>query len=143
MSTSPEARYPGGMGKLAGRPVSRIGLGAMQLSQLKADPDAPVAVVRRALDAGVNHIDTAHFYGGGFVNDVLRQALSEDDEAVVVTKVGATVDPGTRIGARLAQRPDELRATVEDNLRSLGRDRLEPAPGRYRPRHHRRGRPGR
>jgi len=75
MTASSEDRYPGGVGRLAGRSVARIGCGAMQLGQLKADPDAAVAVVRRALEDGVNHIDTAYSYGAGFVNAVLSRAL--------------------------------------------------------------------
>ncbi|HXY43156.1 MAG TPA: aldo/keto reductase [Acidimicrobiales bacterium] len=125
MTTSPELRHPGGIGGLAGRSVSRIGFGAMQLARLRADSDAAGAVVRRAVEGGVDHIDTAQFYGGGSVNDILRQALAGSEHVVVVTKVGATVDPGAAVGVRLAQRPEELRTTVEDNLRSLGRERLD------------------
>jgi aryl-alcohol dehydrogenase-like predicted oxidoreductase len=97
----------------------------MQLARLKDDPDAAVAMVHRAVDAGVNHIDTADFYGAGFVNPILSRALAGNDDVVVVTKVGAATDAGAAIPLRLAQRPDELRASVEDNLRSLGRERLD------------------
>ncbi|MGX1509111.1 aldo/keto reductase [Streptomyces collinus] len=114
---------PGGAGTLAGRTVSRIGYGAMQLERLHADRGAAVALVRRAVELGVDHFDTAQFYGDGFVNEVLREALGGSD-AVVVTKVGATPDPGGPLPLRLAQRPEELRTDVEDNLRSLGTDRL-------------------
>ncbi|WP_399894843.1 aldo/keto reductase [Streptomyces sp. BBFR51] len=115
---------PGGAGLLAGRTVSRIGYGAMQLERLHTDRDAAVALVRRAVELGVDHFDTAQFYGDGFVNEVLREALSATDDAVVVSKVGADPDPGGSIPLRLAQRPEELRASVEDNLKSLGTDRL-------------------
>ncbi|MDA5140136.1 aldo/keto reductase [Streptomyces sp. AD681] len=115
---------PGGTGVLAGRTVSRIGYGAMQLERLHADRGAAVALVRRAVELGVDHFDTAQFYGDGFVNEVLREALGTADDAVVVTKVGATPDPGGPLPLRLAQRPEELRTDVEDNLRSLGTDRL-------------------
>ncbi|WP_282086668.1 aldo/keto reductase [Streptomyces tendae] len=115
---------PGGTGTLAGRTVSRIGYGAMQLERLHTDRGAAVALVRRAVELGVDHFDTAQFYGDGFVNGVLREALGTADDAVVVTKVGATPDPGGPLPLRLAQRPEELRADVEDNLRSLGTDRL-------------------
>jgi len=125
MTVSPEPAQLGGSWQLAGRSVSRIGYGAMQLARLKDDPDAAVAVVRRAVEGGVNHIDTAHFYSAGFVNEVLRQALDGNDSVVVVTKVGATVDPGATVGVRLAQRPEELRASVEYNLYSLGHERLD------------------
>jgi aryl-alcohol dehydrogenase-like predicted oxidoreductase len=77
------------------------------------------------VEGGVNHIDTAEFYGHGFVNETLNRALSDIDEVAIVTKVGGMTDPGTTRGIRLAQRPDELRAVVEANLRSLGRERLD------------------
>ncbi len=115
---------PGGAGSLAGRTVSRIGYGAMQLERLRTDRAAAVALVRRAVELGVDHFDTAQFYGDGFVNEVLREALAATRDAVVVTKVGATPDSGGPLPLRLAQRPEELRASVEDNLRSLGTDRL-------------------
>ncbi|CAL9339993.1 aldo/keto reductase [Streptomyces hyderabadensis] len=122
--TAEGAPRPGGAGTLAGRTVSRIGYGAMQLERLRTDRGAAVALVRRAVELGVDHFDTAQFYGDGFVNEVLREALGAADDAVVVTKVGATPDSGGPLPLRLAQRPEELRADVEDNLRSLGTDRL-------------------
>ncbi|MEV4048723.1 aldo/keto reductase [Streptomyces sp. NPDC049744] len=125
LPVTPEgAPRPGGAGALAGRTVSRIGYGAMQLERLHADRGAAVALVRRAVELGVDHFDTAQFYGDGFVNEVLREALGATDDAVVVTKVGATPDSGGPLPLRLAQRPEELRTDVEDNLRSLGTDRL-------------------
>lgn len=118
---------PGGAGRLAGRTVSRIGYGAMQLERLHTDRAAAVALLRRAVELGVDHVDTAQFYGHGFVNEVIREALGPSDgsdDVVVVTKVGADPDPDGPLPLRPAQRPDELRASVEDNLRSLGADRL-------------------
>ncbi|WP_122619338.1 aldo/keto reductase [Streptomyces sp. Tu 4128] len=118
---------PGGAGRLAGRTVSRIGYGAMQLERLHADRAAAVALLRRAVELGVDHVDTAQFYGDGFVNEVIREVLGPSDgsdDVVVVTKVGADPDPDGPLPLRPAQRPDELRASVEDNLRSLGTDRL-------------------
>jgi pyridoxine 4-dehydrogenase len=115
---------PGGAGLLDGRTVSRIGYGAMQLERLHADRDAAVALLRRALELGVDHFDTAQFYGDGFVNQVIREALRPTDDVVVVTKVGADPDPGGPLPLRPAQRPEELRASVEDNLKSLGTERL-------------------
>lgn len=112
---------PGGTGWLAGCPVSRIGYGAMQL---RDDRRAVVALLRRAVAMGVDHVDTAQFYGDGFVNDVISEALRPEDGVVVVTKVGAAPNPGGRVPIRPAQRPDELRASVEDNLRALGVDRV-------------------
>ncbi|MEU4979785.1 aldo/keto reductase [Streptomyces sp. NPDC021969] len=115
---------PGGAGVLAGRTVSRIGYGAMQLERLHTDRAAAVALVRRAVERGVDHLDTAQFYGDGFVNEVIREALRPADDVVVVSKVGADPDPGGPLPLRPAQRPEELRASVEDNLRSLGTDRI-------------------
>ncbi|MFD6188688.1 aldo/keto reductase [Streptomyces sp. NPDC060275] len=115
---------PGGAGVLAGRTVSRIGYGTMQLERLHADRAAAVALVRRAVERGVDHLDTAQFYGDGFVNEVVREALRPTDDVVVVSKVGADPDPGGPLPLRPAQRPEELRASVEDNLRSLGTDRI-------------------
>lgn len=106
------------------RPVSRVGYGAMQLERLAPDRDAAVAILRRALELGVDHVDTAQFYGNGFVNEVIRDAFGPDDGVMVVSKVGATPDPGGPIPLRPAQRPEELRASVEDNLRSLGLEQI-------------------
>jgi pyridoxine 4-dehydrogenase len=108
----------------AGRSVFRIGYGTAQLPRLHDCRADAVALLRRAFDLGVDHVDTAEFYGFGFANEVVREALRPGDDVLVVTKVGATPDPGGRLPLRSAQRPDELRASVEDNLRSLGVDRL-------------------
>jgi pyridoxine 4-dehydrogenase len=115
---------PGGTALLAGHTVSRIGYGATQLSRLRDDRGRAIAVLRRAVELGVDHVDTAQFYGFGFVNDLIREALRPEDGVVVVSKVGADPDPGGRIALRLAQRPEQLRASVEDNLRGLGVDRI-------------------
>jgi len=115
---------PGGPGPLAGRTVSRVGYGAMQLARLHGDRTAAVAVLRRAVELGVDHVDTAQFYGDGFVNEVIREATRPEDDLLVASKVGADPDPGGAIPIRPAQRPEELRASVEDNLKSLGLDRI-------------------
>ena len=116
---------PGGLATLAGREVARVGYGAMQLRWADHD-DEPVAVLRRAVELGVDHVDTAEFYGHGVVNRRIRAALAPYPEHVVlVSKVGATSDPGGEIELRLAQRPEELRAEVEANLGSLGAERLD------------------
>lgn len=125
---------PGGAGTLAGRQVSRVGYGAMQLGRLAGDRAAAVALLRRAAELGVDHIDTAEFYGNGVVNGLIREAFSPNEigsaalrpggGVLVVTKVGAVPAPGARVPLRLAQRPEELRAAVEHNLRSLGTDQL-------------------
>ncbi|GLW23879.1 oxidoreductase [Microbispora amethystogenes] len=108
----------------AGRTVARVGYGAAQLGRLGDHRAEAVALVRRAVELGVNHVDTAEFYGFGFANAVIREAVRPEDDVVVVTKVGADPNPGGRLPLRMAQRPEQLRASVEDNLRSLGVDRL-------------------
>ncbi|MFF4308887.1 aldo/keto reductase [Streptomyces sp. 900105755] len=108
----------------AARTVFRIGYGALQLERLHDRRGEAVALLRRAVELGVDHVDTAEFYGFGFANAVIREALRPEDDVLVVTKVGADPDPGGRLPLRPAQRPEQLRASVEDNLRSLGVDRL-------------------
>ncbi|PBD02156.1 aryl-alcohol dehydrogenase-like predicted oxidoreductase [Streptomyces sp. Ag82_O1-15] len=108
----------------AGRTVLRVGYGALQLERLHAHRDEAVELLRRAVELGVDHVDTAEFYGFGFANAVIRETLRPEDGVLVVTKVGADPNPGGRLPLRLAQRPEQLRASVEDNLRSLGVDRL-------------------
>jgi pyridoxine 4-dehydrogenase len=116
------------MGLLAGRPVARLGYGAMQLSGpggLTAPPrQMAISVLRRAAELGVNHIDTAHFYGAGLANELIRAALSPyPDGLVLVSKLGAEEDGQGKLHP--AQRPEQLRAGVEANLRSLGVDRVD------------------
>jgi aryl-alcohol dehydrogenase-like predicted oxidoreductase len=108
----------------AGRTVFRVGYGALQLERLHNHRGEAVALLRRAVELGVDHVDTAEFYGFGFANNVIREALRPEDDVLVVTKVGADPNPGGRLPLRLAQRPEQLRASVEDNLRSLDVDRL-------------------
>ena len=120
MSASTDQR-PGGTFTLAGRPVARIGYGAMQLAGPAGqafERESAVEVLRRAVALGVNHIDTAQFYGPETVNELIRAALHPyPEDLVLVTKVGAEhIDPG---GLRAAQRPEQLRAGVEANLRGL------------------------
>jgi aryl-alcohol dehydrogenase-like predicted oxidoreductase len=121
-------KAPGGNAVLAGRRVARIGFGAMQLTGGHArpapEPDLAAAVVRAAVDEGVNHIDTAEFYGAGRCNGLLRDALAPyPEDLVLVSKVGAEHDD--RGGLVAAQRPEQLRAGVEANLASLGVERLD------------------
>lgn len=113
---------------LGDQPVHRIGFGAMQLAGPgvfgpPADPDAARAVLHRALELGVDHVDTAQFYGPDVVNDLIREALHPYPDGLrLVTKVGARRD-GT--GAWLpAAEPADLVAQVENNLRSLDVERL-------------------
>jgi pyridoxine 4-dehydrogenase len=125
VSTSRTRPHPGGVATLAGRSVARVGYGAMQLRREGSD-DEPVAVLRRAVELGVDHLDTAQFYGDGLVNRRIHTALAPYPEhLVLVSKVGATPAPGEEIPLRLAQRPEDLRAQVDDNLRSLGTDRID------------------
>jgi pyridoxine 4-dehydrogenase len=121
-STATGVARPGGPGLLGSHTVSRVGFGAMQLEHLRADRSAAIALLRRAVELGVDHVDTAQFYGDGLANGLLREALRPEDGVVVVTKVGADPDPTGPL--RPAQRPEQLRASVEDNLKSLGTDQL-------------------
>jgi aryl-alcohol dehydrogenase-like predicted oxidoreductase len=116
-------------GRLGDKTVRRIGFGAMQLAGpgVKGppkDPDAAREVLRRAVDLGVDHIDTAQFYGPDVVNDLIREALHPYPEGLkLVTKVGARRDAD---GAWLpALSPRELRDAVEENLRSLRVERMD------------------
>src|SRR5262245_16516125 len=87
------------------------------------DHDEAIAVLRRAIDAGVNHIDTAQYYGPDVSNELIRQALHPfPDDLVIVSKVGAARDD--RGGWLPAQTPAELRAGVEANLRTLEVEQL-------------------
>ncbi len=122
--TSNATPRAGGTGTLGDRPVSRIGFGAMQLERLHADRADAIALLRRLLDLGVDHVDTAEFYGNGFVNEVIRDAFGPEDDVVIVSKVGADPNPGGPVPLRLAQRPEELRASVENNLKTLRLDRI-------------------
>lgn len=123
------AGAPGGTAVLAGHRVARMGFGAMQLPGPgvigpPADRDQALAVLRRAVALGVNHIDTAQFYGPDVANELIVAALHPyPDDLVLVSKVGARRDAGG--GWLGAQRPEELRAAVEENLRSL---RLSQVP---------------
>jgi aryl-alcohol dehydrogenase-like predicted oxidoreductase len=110
-------------------PVNRMGFGAMQLAGpgVFGPPDDPansIAILRRAVELGVNHIDTSDFYGPYIVNDLIRQALHPYPEnLVLVTKVGARRDD---TGAWIpALAPDDLRQAVHDNLGRLGVDVLD------------------
>ncbi|OCB30975.1 aldo/keto reductase [Mycobacterium malmoense] len=112
---------PGGLGTIGASTVARVGYGAMQL--FEATPDDATAVLRRAVELGVNHIDTASFYGPGEVNRRIRAALAPyPEDLVIVSKVGARYTGEQPIPLAAAQRPAELRAAVEDDLRQLGLD---------------------
>lgn len=113
-----------GIYRIGRQQVARMGFGAMQLRRLADTPADAMALLRRAIELGVDHLDTAQFYGDGFVNNVIAEVVRDASQIVVVTKVGADPDPGGKIPIKLAQRPEQLRASVEDNLRSLGVEQL-------------------
>ncbi|MFF8537445.1 oxidoreductase [Streptomyces sp. NPDC015532] len=124
-----------GTWELGDRKVNRVGYGAMRLTGngMAGNSDGPpidrdlaVRLLRRAVDQGVNHIDTASFYFSPLrsANELINRALSSRrDDVVVVTKVGPGRDPSGAWHAMV--RPDQLRGQVEENLRQLGRDHLD------------------
>ena len=132
-----EAKQPVGRFKFPGTPleVNRMGYGAMQLAGTGVwgppkDPDAAVAVLREAVAAGVDHIDTSDFYGPHVTNQLIRRALHPyPKELVLVTKVGAR-RPADKSWQK-AITPTELTAAVHDNLRNLGLDVLDVVNYRF------------
>ncbi|MFI9209208.1 aldo/keto reductase [Streptomyces sp. NPDC053253] len=120
---------------LGDRTVNRIGFGAMRLTQhgeafaADAEPrdrDQAISVLRRALDLGVNHIDTAAFYFSRLrsANELISRALAPyPEDLVITTKVG----PGRDVSGEWLPHatPEQLRGQVEENLRQLGRDHLD------------------
>jgi pyridoxine 4-dehydrogenase len=124
-----------GTWKLGDLEVNRLGFGAMRLPQtglalvpdaVPRDRDQAIAVLRRAVELGVNHIDTAAFYFSPLrsANELINSALAPyPDDLVIVTKVGPGRDPWGEWTDRA--RPDQLRGQVEENLRQLGRDHLD------------------
>src|SRR6202795_1560201 len=121
--TSHEQRY-----RLGPVTVSRIGFGAMQLPGPGVfgpprDRGEAIAVLRRAAELGVDHIDTAQYYGPNVANELIREALHPYPESLaLVSKVGGRRDDA---GAWLpTETPEGLRADIEANLRTLGTDRL-------------------
>jgi len=121
--SSDELRYS--LGQLT---VWRLGFGAMQLPGPGVfgppkDRSQAIAVVRRAVELGVDHIDTAQFYGPDVANELIRAALHPyPKELAIVSKVGARRDASG--GVLRFDRPDQLRQGIEDNLRTLAVDRL-------------------
>jgi pyridoxine 4-dehydrogenase len=108
--------------------VKRLGYGAMQLAGDNVfgpprDRDEALRVLRVAVDSGINHIDTAQYYGPGVVNELIREALHPyPSDLAVVSKVAARRDDR---GAVLPyDDPDQLRAGIEENLTTLGVNRL-------------------
>ncbi len=121
--TSHELRY-----RLGPVTVSRIGFGAMQLPGPGVfgpprDHSQAIAVLRRAVELGVDHIDTAQYYGPDVANELIRAALRPYPKGLaLVSKVGARRDASG--GVLRYDRPDELRQGIEDNLQTLGVDNL-------------------
>jgi pyridoxine 4-dehydrogenase len=114
---------------LGNKPINRIGFGAMQLAGPgvfgpPSDPEGARAVLRRAVELGVDHIDTSQYYGPDVVNELIRDALYPYPEQLkLVTKVGGRRD---EVGGWLpALSPAELRAGVEENLRTLQLERID------------------
>lgn len=109
--------------------VNRVGYGAMQLAGPQVwgpprDPEEAVKVLREAIDAGVNHIDTSDYYGPHVTNQIIKQALHPyADGLVIVTKVGARRGPDKSWIHALSRQ--ELIDAVHDNLQHLGLDRLD------------------
>ncbi|MFD9936721.1 oxidoreductase [Streptomyces massasporeus] len=122
-----------GTWKLGDLPVHRLGFGAMRLTGSAAfhhgtpsDRERSIAVLRRAIDLGVNHIDTAAFYFSSLrsANELINSALAPySDDLVIVTKVGPYRGYDGEWGT--SARPEDLRGHVEENLRQLGRDHLD------------------
>ncbi|MFE9820570.1 oxidoreductase [Streptomyces sp. NPDC005791] len=122
-----------GTWKLGDLTVNRLGFGSMRLPQngtaftdgAPNDRDRAVGVLRRAVELGVNHIDTAAFYFSPLrsANELINSALAPyPDDLVITTKVGPGRDPS---GAWVWATPEQLRGQVEENLRQLGRDHLD------------------
>jgi pyridoxine 4-dehydrogenase len=109
--------------------VQRIGYGAMQLAGpgvwgSPKDPAGAIAVLREAIAAGVNHIDTADYYGPQITNQIIRKALHPyPSDLVIVTKLGARRPPDQSWQPAIS--PRELADGVHDNLRNLGLDALD------------------
>ncbi|KUJ65605.1 aldo/keto reductase [Streptomyces albus subsp. albus] len=124
-----------GTWRLGDLEINRMGFGAMRLPQLgealradavSSDRERAIRVLRRAVELGVNHIDTAAFYFSPLrsANELINRALAPyPDDLVITTKVGPGRDPS---GAWLPHAtPEQLRGQVEENLRQLGRDHLD------------------
>ncbi|RYX96527.1 MAG: aldo/keto reductase family oxidoreductase [Bradyrhizobiaceae bacterium] len=115
--------------KLGNRTVNRLGYGAMQLAGPGVfgpprDREAALAVLREAVQSGVNHIDTSDFYGPHITNQIIREALHPyADDLVVVTKIGAV--RGADASWQPAMSAAELTEAVHDNRRNLALDVLD------------------
>lgn len=114
---------------LGSRTVNRVGYGAMQLAGKGVfgppkDRAEAVAVLREAVESGVNHIDTSDFYGPHVTNQIIKEALHPyRDDLVIVTKIGAKRGPDASWNPAFSK--EELTLAVHDNLRNLGLDAIE------------------
>jgi aryl-alcohol dehydrogenase-like predicted oxidoreductase len=119
----------GGTFQLGDKTIRRMGYGAMQLAGPGVfgppkDHATALAVLREAVAAGIDHIDTSDFYGPHITNQLIREALHPyKDDLVIVTKVGAV--RGADASWNKAQSPAELTDAVQDNLRNLGLDVID------------------
>jgi aryl-alcohol dehydrogenase-like predicted oxidoreductase len=133
MTTETITADAAGTWELGDLPVHRVGLGAMRLTGSAAfhygtpsDRGRATAVLHKAIELGVNHIDTAAFYFSALrsANELINSALAPyADDLVIATKVGPYRDYHGEWGT--SARPDQLRGHVEENLRQLGRDHLD------------------
>jgi pyridoxine 4-dehydrogenase len=111
------------------RSVNRIGYGAMRLTGpnimgLPSEPDEAIAVLREAVECGVDHIDTSDYYGPHLVNELIRKALHPYPAGLtIVTKLGARRPPDGSWQPAIS--PQDLLAGVRDNLRNLGLEALD------------------
>ncbi|MBO0610119.1 oxidoreductase [Myceligenerans salitolerans] len=132
-TTAPSPAASAGTWRLGDREVNRIGFGAMRLTGMPwdekpRDRDTAIAVLRRAVELGVNHIDTAAFYflPTRSANELISTALHPyRDDLVIATKVGPVRGKGEGLAFAPYARPEELRAQVEENVRQLGVDHLD------------------
>jgi pyridoxine 4-dehydrogenase len=129
MTPEPVTAAAAGSWTLGDLTVNRMGFGAMRLTGnadgTPSDRDRAVTVLRRALELGVNHIDTAAFYFSALrsANELINRALAPyPDDLVITTKVWPGRDPS---GEWVWATPQQLRGQVEENLRQLGRDHLD------------------
>lgn len=132
MDSSASGAAAAGTWQLGDLTVNRLGFGAMRLpgrlpsgESVPIDRSRSIEVLRRAVELGVNHIDTAAFYFSPLrsANELIAAALAPyPEDLVIVTKVGPGRDPW---GEWYSARPDQLRGQVEENLRQLGRDHLD------------------
>jgi len=127
--TTTTTTLPGGTYLLGDLEVTRVGYGAMQLAGPHVfgppeDRDEAAAVLREAVELGINHIDTSDYYGPFVTNEIIREALAPyPDDLHLVTKVGARRD--AEGGWPEARSPEELEQQVHDNLERLGLDVLD------------------